>query len=195
MRYTQLTLGLIVCASLTVTPVAAQRSDAILVLEVPVELRTISPEVVSVFVECTLYAVVQGGRNPIGTARTETRLIAGSWGGQVSEVAQVVFTLDHMYGDPTHGADYSCQIPLQTRDGTEAAAVADSDSTYTVPDSSSGITRARVVKVSFAAWRVMRTWGPGLEKAPSYAVVIQGTLDQDVAQALQQRWKSMGGKN
>ena len=113
----------------------AQESGAILVLEVPVELRTLSPEVAHVFVECSLDSLAvsgvgglvgPGGRadtnptNPsLGSTRTEANLEAGPFGSHVSDVVQVVFTPDVMQGDPVAPGSYSCGIVLLGCDGSE----------------------------------------------------------------------------
>lgn len=112
--------------------IAAQESAPILVLEVPVELRTLSPEVASAYVECLLVGQVgllppsQRANPPIdtlGTARSRLKLVADATGGRASESVRVTFTVADMIGEPRRPGRYECGVVLAQAKGSEWPAV------------------------------------------------------------------------
>ena len=114
------------CTTISIAPggAQAQARNPIFVLEVPVELRTLSPEVTGAFVECSLFSRERGiGDYTVGTARSPLRLMAESTGGRASEVVNVVFEIGDMIGDPVHPVGYACPIVLSGGDRAEWPAV------------------------------------------------------------------------
>ena len=109
----------------TAGPLSAQQAGAVLVMEVPVEIRTLSPDVAQAFLECS----IRGGGGTVGSslasgvARAELNLTVTSTGGEVSEVSRVLFTRDLMKGEPVGITFYACQVILRTPTGEEAVAV------------------------------------------------------------------------
>ena len=98
-----------------------QQSDTLLVFAVPVELQTLSPEVERVFVDCVLtHLYPSAATDTIGFARGEAVVERGRFGGSVSDVVEVAFTLSDVQGDPRTPEGNACWLIIQSAGGKES---------------------------------------------------------------------------
>ena len=98
----------------------SQEADTLWVFAVPVELQTLSPDVAGVFVDCVLlHASPTGITDTIGVARAEALLEPRRFGGFVSDVVEVAFTLSDVQGQPRAPNQNSCWLVLRGSDGSE----------------------------------------------------------------------------
>ena len=102
----------------------AQQADTVLVWDVPVELRTLSPEVARVFVECPMAYVSESGvEDALGVFRSEEVAVTPTrLGGYVSDRIQVAVTTSDLLGPPRGpplgGYLIHCELFLVGPDGT-----------------------------------------------------------------------------
>ena len=97
-----------------------QEADTLFVFAVPVEMQTLSPEVARVFVDCYLaHHYTTGAVDTIGFARGEALLEPRRFGGFVSDVVGVAFTLSDVQGQPRAPSENYCWLVLRGSDGSE----------------------------------------------------------------------------
>lgn len=170
-------------AAISITPgiAQAQAPTPLLVLEVPVELRTLSPDVVQVFLECSLTLEYASEPITLGTTRSQLRLIAEPMGGRVSEVVNVSFHVEDMIGRPSRPEAYQCRILLGARDRVEWPAVAE----YATPLTDTTLEFAPEY-LTAPGWARMQ-WSD--QRDTDGLIRLVGGVDVDIGFVLQQAWE------